>query len=144
MKTNQRGFTHNVALMVLGVFVFATVGFAGFRVYQNKNSDSASAANYRPLYNVSGQTIGVCDAKWKDAGWALSYRVYNGSPYTMSIKVSAVDAYGGASYTHQIASKQTRYLTAYNMDRRAKNPYITFYINGYRATAINFSNTFAC
>jgi hypothetical protein len=38
LKENQSGIAH-LGVVLLGVVVVAVIGFAGFRIYQNQNSD---------------------------------------------------------------------------------------------------------
>jgi predicted negative regulator of RcsB-dependent stress response len=43
MRVNQKGFSHDVLLVVL--VVFAVIGFAGYRVWSNGQSKATPAAN---------------------------------------------------------------------------------------------------
>jgi len=44
-KLNQKGFTHHLVMFVILAVVLGAMGFAGYRVWQNKNID-ARAANW--------------------------------------------------------------------------------------------------
>ena len=83
MKTkNSLGFTHNVALVVLGVVVATVVAGAGVNVYRQRNSSSASAAGWSTVWD------GIWDVKaCKIAGISNTYKYYvlNPTKYTISI-----------------------------------------------------------
>lgn len=52
--------SHNSALLLVGVLVMGVVGFTGYNVYKEKNSDSASAATVNLLVNKNGSVLTVC------------------------------------------------------------------------------------
>lgn len=69
-KKNQAGYTHNIALLVLGVLVLGVVGFAGFKVYKNKSNASALAPNL--VLDVSGSRITACKVSNKQIKFGLN------------------------------------------------------------------------
>lgn len=52
--------SHNTALMIVGVLALGVVGFTGYNVYKEKNSDSASATTVNLLVNKNGSVLTVC------------------------------------------------------------------------------------
>lgn len=57
---NQKGYSHNIALLTIGVLVLGVIGFAGFRVYKEKNSANASALTPNLVLSSSGSRITAC------------------------------------------------------------------------------------
>jgi len=55
LNNNQDGVIHHLMLIVLAVVVTGLVGFAGYRVWQNRNID-AQAASWRTITNYKGPT----------------------------------------------------------------------------------------
>jgi len=52
-KLNQKGFTHHLVMFVILAVVLGAMGFAGYRVWQNKNID-AKAAGWTRIPNKAG------------------------------------------------------------------------------------------
>ena len=52
--------SHNSALLLVGVLVLGVVGFTGYNVYKEKNSDSASALTPNLLASNTGSRLTVC------------------------------------------------------------------------------------
>jgi len=60
-KLSQKGIAHHLMIVGIAVLVVAAVGFAGFRVYKGKNSDSAKAASYTTIASWrNGSTLKAC------------------------------------------------------------------------------------
>ncbi|NBU33152.1 hypothetical protein EB118_01415 [bacterium] len=59
MKKNQDGIVHHLALLLVGVVVLSAIGFAGYRVYNNKNSVKAKAAGYPLVGEYKGKNTNV-------------------------------------------------------------------------------------
>ena len=95
MKTNQRGFTHNIALLVLGVFVLAAVGFAGLRVYQKNNNVLAHAAGGAYLINSGGITLQAC--RWKNSPGDYSFWLLNRSGKALYVVTSSTKGFNLAN-----------------------------------------------
>jgi len=74
-KLNQKGIAHHLLIVGIAVLVVSAVGFAGFRVYKSKNSDSAKAAGYaQVLYGGSDYpSVYACKVSSTDA---YKYRAY--------------------------------------------------------------------
>ena len=85
MKTNnQIGFTHNVALVVLGVMIMGVIGFAGMKVLAKNNSLKAAAATAEFSFQIGSTTsyakVYVCKFKNTWFGtWKLRSQTYNSS-----------------------------------------------------------------
>jgi len=58
-KLNQKGFTHHLVMFVILAVVLGAMGFAGYRVWQNKNID-AEAYTYATVAKGGGVAIRAC------------------------------------------------------------------------------------
>lgn len=83
-KANENGIVHHLVLIILLVLVAGGVGFAGWRVYQNKKM-VASAATYLAVARTNGgSTISVCSIG--GTGWLR---------FNFKRSASDVNNYGG-------------------------------------------------
>lgn len=68
-KLNQKGFTHHVVMFAILALVLGAMGFAGYRVWQNKNID-AKADNYSEIGSWrTGATLRACKVAVGSQWW---------------------------------------------------------------------------
>ncbi len=129
MKTttkNQRGFTHHLALLVVGVLVLGVVSGAGYYVYRRtvKAKAAVGYGMFSEITSPSGGKITVmaCHNNGSSAG---RYYVKNTTPTTVTVSVNGVASYNvsansnGSARTFPVG--QTINANSYNAGIKAYN-----------------------
>jgi len=92
-KLNQKGFTHHLVMFVILAVVLGAMGFAGYRVWQNRNIDAQAASwkQVKVLSSTGGGVNGTLEyTQWKTpiAGYYRTCAYGVRSMYPNNTKVS--------------------------------------------------------
>ena len=108
-KLNQQGVGHHLMIIAIAVLVVGAVGFAGFRVYKGKNSDSAQAAGWTAFGNSSYKAR-VC----KSSGGLMKiyFSNYSNYPTTMTVRDITGSSWSRSVAAHSNSSIGQQYFNA--------------------------------